>query len=186
MRQAKQRVNVMVAEAMRDAFQHAKPTLYPVEIDVDNSHPAHTTLKIVSQDTPAFLFALSNALALRRIVIEGVRIETLEGNVRDEIDIVDAAGKKIGDKAHIDQLKLSVLLTKQFTYFLERAPDPFAALARFDHMMDDILSGPERGEWLALLSEQKAYQELARINNSYCKPDCAAQYVLGSTGQRQG
>jgi glutamate-ammonia-ligase adenylyltransferase len=118
---------------------------------------------VVSQDTPAFLYSLSNALVLRGISIEGVRIQTEQGILTDEIDVLDSRGKKIVEQERIDQLKLSVLLTKQFTYFLGKAPDPYVALARFEHMTDDVLRRPEHGEWLDLFSDPKALNVLARV-----------------------
>jgi glutamate-ammonia-ligase adenylyltransferase len=76
---------------------------------------------------------------------------------------VDHRGKKIEDPELLNQLKLSVLLTKQFTYFLGEAPDPFSALSRFEQLAGEILSKPEQGHWLELLANPRALQDLARL-----------------------
>jgi len=54
--------------------------------------------------------------------------------VEDEIDLVDLRGRKIEDPELLNRVKFSVLLTKQFTYFLGAAPDPFTALSRFEQI----------------------------------------------------
>ena len=160
---AKQKVNEMVAARLSDFHEDSSSILFPVSIEVFNKHPRWSTLMVVSQDTPAFLYSLSNALVLRGISIEGVRIQTEQGILTDEIDVLDSRGKKIVEQERIDQLKLSVLLTKQFTYFLGKAPNPYVALARFEHMTDDVLRRPEHGEWLDLFSDPKALTVLARV-----------------------
>jgi glutamate-ammonia-ligase adenylyltransferase len=139
------------------------PLLYPLEIAVENTAGRCTTLHIVSQDTPAFLYALSTALALRGIAIERVSIRTDAGRIEDELDVLDGAGAKLLDEPVLAQVRLSILLTKQFTYFLSQATDPYAALSRFERLLGDVLRLPERGQWLDLLSRPKALQDLARL-----------------------
>lgn len=160
---ARRRVNELVAERLAEIDVEIKPVLYPVQIEIDNSRPVGTRLKVVSEDTPAFLYALSNALALLGISIEGVTIRTDNRRIEDEIYISDAAGRQIIDPDKIDQIKFSVLLTKQFTYFLGRAPDPYRALERFDLMVEDILKLPEQGKWFDLLSNPEILKDLARL-----------------------
>ncbi len=58
-----------------------------------------------------------------------------QDRIEDEFEFVDAAGRAIADPAVIDRIKLSVLLTKQFTSFLPSAPDPLAALVRFEQLV---------------------------------------------------
>jgi glutamate-ammonia-ligase adenylyltransferase len=160
---AKHRVNEMVAARLSRIEGDSLPLLYPVQIEVDNSRAGRTTLRVVSQDTPAFLYALSNALSLRGVLIEHVRIGTIHGRVEDQVDIVDSRGEKILDEETLRRIKLSVLLTKQFTYFLTRAPDPHAALCRFEQLVEDILKMPERGQWMNLLVSPHALRDLARV-----------------------
>src|SRR5581483_10905396 len=54
------------------------------------------------------------------------------------------------------------VLTKQFTYFLDRAPDPSSALERFNLLVRDVFE--RRGEqWLVAISNPDALQGLARV-----------------------
>ena len=160
---AKHRVNEMVVARLAQLQQGAAPVLYPVEIEVDNTAPSHTRLKIFSEDTPAFLYSLTNALSLHGVSIEHVRIRTVEHRIQDEIDIVDGKGNKIEIPEILSSIKLSVLLTKQFTYFLGRAPDPYAALRRFEFLVRDMVHLPKRERWRAILSNPNTLQDLARL-----------------------
>ena len=160
---ARRLVNELVAAQLGRLKTDSRPILYPVQIEFPRSRGPYTTLRVVSQDTPAFLYALSNALSLQGVSIERVRIKTVHGTVEDEIDVLDTGGRKRLAEDRRKQLRLSVLLTKQFTYFLARAPDPYAALSRFEQLTHDVLDVPDRGEWLDLLSDPRALQDLARI-----------------------
>jgi glutamate-ammonia-ligase adenylyltransferase len=160
---AKQRVNEMVVDRLARLKRPASHLLYPVEMEVDNAQGNFTRLKVVSQDTPAFLYALSNALSLHRLSIEHVKIRTIRSRIEDEIDLVDLQGKKIEDPDLLNRVKLSVLLTKQFTYFLGEAPDPFTALSRFEQLVEEILGRPRQGQWLELLANPRGLQDLARL-----------------------
>ncbi|MDO9540877.1 MAG: glutamate-ammonia-ligase adenylyltransferase, partial [Kiritimatiellia bacterium] len=160
--EARQSVNEMVAARLVRLKLSAESVLYPVNIEVSDA-AGYTRLRVLSQDTPAFLYALSSALAFQSLSIEQVRISTVAGRVQDEIDILDARGAKISEDSRIDAIKLSVLLTKQFTYFLGSSPDPFTALGRFEKMLESVLSVPDRGEWIKLLSTPGALQDLARL-----------------------
>ncbi|MBN1594771.1 glutamate-ammonia-ligase adenylyltransferase [candidate division FCPU426 bacterium] len=159
---AKHRVNEKVARRL-ETLQHHHPVLFPVEIHIDNKSGPFTRLGIISQDTPGFLYSISNALSLKGISIEHVRINTVDNRIEDIIDFVDNKGKQITDTAALDQIKLSVLITKQFTYFLGSAPDPYAALSRFEKLVEDILQLPQHGRWVELLSEPSILRELAQL-----------------------
>ena len=163
---ARRRVSELVADTIRRNWP-ASPTLYPVRIDVANAAPgeggAVTRMRIVSQDTPLFLYSFSAALALREVSIQRVRIETRGGRVEDTLDVVDRTGAAIADPALLDQIKLSVLLTKQFAYFVGIAPDPYAALLRFEQLTEQILGSPEEGRLLELLADPRIMEELALL-----------------------
>ncbi|MBI3986907.1 MAG: glutamate-ammonia-ligase adenylyltransferase [Lentisphaerae bacterium] len=159
---AKHKANESVARRLTGLQQEAHPVLYPVDIRIDHQGP-RTRLRVVSQDTPAFLYAMSSALSLQQMSIERVRIQTREGRIEDDIEVLDAKGLKIEDPERLDRLKLSVLFTKQFTYFLPHAPDPYSALCRYEELVNDILSLPDRGRWTDLLSNPAAMQNLAKV-----------------------
>ncbi len=161
--QARARVNELVARWLARAKVDARAALFPVRITINNALSGVTRLCVVAQDTPAFLYTLTNALALQSVRIERVVIRTTDGRIEDQIDVTDARGEKISDDEALNQIKLSVLLTKQFTYFLTQAPDPYAALARFEQLVGAVLRAPSRGQWLDVLSNPHALQDLARL-----------------------
>ena len=120
----------------------------------------------MAQDTPAFLYSLATALSLNNLSIERVRIGGKGPRVEDEVLCVDADGKPIVDKQVLERVRLSVLLTKQFTYFLNTAPDPFTALERFERLTEDLLrqSQPQAAEqWLDRLADPRNMQDLAKL-----------------------
>ncbi|MBN2531958.1 MAG: glutamate-ammonia-ligase adenylyltransferase [Spirochaetales bacterium] len=160
---AKQRVNEMVSHRLGALRIDTSSILFPITITIDNKNPDYTIMQIVSQDTPFFLYSLSNALSVQKISIERVIIRTQANRIEDEFCIVDVNGEKISDPHLLDQVKLAVLLTKQFTYFLPSAPDPFSALSRFETLVQDILKLPEQGKWFDLLSNPRIMQDLARL-----------------------
>ena len=87
----------------------------------------------------------------------------MENRVEDTLDCTNARGEKIQDPGVLDRIRLSVLLTKQFTLFLGKSPDPFSALNRFENLVQDLLQMPESGRWVELLSNPKVLQDLARL-----------------------
>ena len=164
---AQRRVSELVAETIRRHWP-VSPTLHPVQIEVADHAVgagvgAVTRMRIVSQDTPLFLYRFSAALALRDVSIQRVRIRTDAGRVEDTVDVVDRAGAPITDPTLLNQIKLSVLLTKQFAYFVGVAPDPYAALLRFERLTEQILGLPEEGRLLDLLAHPRIMGELALL-----------------------
>ena len=166
---ARRRVSELVADAIRSQWQEP-PVLHPVQIEVANQPGASATrMRIVAEDTPLFLYSLSLALALHGVVIQRVRIHTEAGRVEDVIDVVDQAGSAIEDPDLLDQLKLSVLLTKQFAYFIGVAPDPYAALRRFEQLADTIATiadVPAEGQLAGLLADPRVMGDLALLLGS--------------------
>jgi glutamate-ammonia-ligase adenylyltransferase len=160
---AKQQVNEMVVGRLAHLHQDATPVLFPLKIELDNETGVFTGVKVISEDTPAFLYALSNALSLQGISIEQVRIRTIRGRIEDQLYLADFRGNKILDAHTLDKIRFSVLLTKQFTYFLAQAPDPYMALSRFDYLVDDVMKLPHQGKWQEMLTDPRYLQGLARL-----------------------
>jgi glutamate-ammonia-ligase adenylyltransferase len=125
--------------------------------------PQATRLRLRAPDAPAFLYALSTALSLHGLQIQRTRIETIDGQAVDEIDVVDAFGKPLVEAGRVEQLRLSMLLTQQFVYFLDRSPDPFSALRRFEELSEKIVQLKQRGQWLELLSNPLSMIDLAKV-----------------------
>lgn len=138
--------------------------LQPVAITFDNrASGAWTVIEIRSKDTPAFLYALSNALALRGIYIHRVLIENTAGNVHDTLYVRDRRGRKIADPDEQQVLRFAVAMIKQFTYYLAAAADPARALRHFDRLLDQFLSAGSGRRALALLERGDTLDLLARL-----------------------
>ena len=160
--QARHLVNEWLTERLREQPPTQTHALYPVGVEADNSSGAFTRLQVSSQDTPAFLYAFSTGLSLQGVSIERVRIATEAGAIHDTIDVVGPDGQPLLDARALDLLRVAAVLTKHFTYFLDRAPDPSAALERFSLLVRDFLG--QHGEAsLAELTDPTAMQGLARV-----------------------
>jgi len=160
---AKHRVCEMVDEQLEKLHVKQPEKFSPVQIYVDNQKGFATRFKIISQDSPFFLYTLSNALSLQEISIQYVNISTEEKRVADEFEVVDLRGQKIIDDKILNQMTFSVLLTKQFGYFLSSAPDPYLALIRFEQITEELLKMPQEKEWRSMLSDPKVMSDLARL-----------------------
>ncbi len=161
--EAKKSVTELVVRALAENELLTERILYPVDVSFDTSLPEVTRMQILSEDTPFFLYALSTALALHGISIEHVEIRTVGRRVQDQFDFVDASGRPITDEASLNQLRLSVAFTKQFTYFLHSSPDPHRALQRFETLIQDFIDLSRHGRLGAMLSSPKVLQDLARL-----------------------
>lgn len=160
--EAKRRLIEEVTAALPSAPFVASTMLYPIELSVETD-AEYTRMTIVSQDTPFFLYSLSMALAVHDLSIEHVEIRTIGERVEDEFYLTDSHGSPITDQHTLNQLKLSALVTKQFTFFLEQAPDPRAAIVRFEQMVQDLLEGTGEKELVSLLQRPDAMKDLARL-----------------------
>jgi glutamate-ammonia-ligase adenylyltransferase len=134
---------------------------------VDNSlSPTDTILSIRSTDTPAFLYAFANALAMRGIDIRKARFENVGGTLDDRFFVRDRLGRKLDNLAEQQALVLTATIIKQFTHFLTWAPDPTKAMEAFDQFLDltvKATTGRAQRKALAFLSDKKALPLLARL-----------------------
>jgi glutamate-ammonia-ligase adenylyltransferase len=123
-------------------------------------------MDIQSDDTPAFLYALANALAMRNIYITKAQIECDGVKLRDRFYVRNRDGQKLLHSADQQQLRLTAVLIKQFTHALTWASDPAKALASFDHFLDLIVAETgKKGKNKALdfISDKKTFPLLARL-----------------------
>jgi glutamate-ammonia-ligase adenylyltransferase len=165
--EARQYVNRRLIERLdkqRSAFTGLLDT---VQITFDNSQsPADTIMDIQSDDTPAFLYALANALAMRNIYISKAQIECDGTKLHDRFFVRNRDGQKLLDSSDQQQLRLTAVLIKQFTHALTWASDPAKALASFDQFLDLIVkdqgkTGKSRA--LEFVSDKKTFPLLARL-----------------------
>ena len=147
--------------ARRRSDPHSRE-MVSFEVEVKQLKEA-TRLRLRAPDTPAFLYALSTALSLHGLQIDKTRARTAEGKAIDEIDVVDREGAPIAAREAVQGLLRSVLLTLQFSYFLDRASDPFTALQRFEELAAQIVRIPRAGEWLELLANPLSMIDLAKL-----------------------
>lgn len=139
------------------------PQMYPVDVSVEEVDEELTGLRVRSQDTPFFLYTFSTVLALHGISIEHVEIETREKDIEDLFYVRVPSARRKNREQLSASLRLSVLFSKQFTYFLWNAPDPYGALRKFETLVREIsLSGGEETV-RSLVAEPAVLRRLSRI-----------------------
>lgn len=164
--EARAAVNRRVVERLAEARAPFMGPLYPIEVRFDNHESAQwTVMEIRGKDTPAFLFAFSNALALRGIYIHRVVIDNVGSEVRDRLFLADSRGRKIAAKREQDLLRVASVMIKQFTHSLPSAPDPARAVVSFDLFLDKLMEGGASRS-LAFLLKADVRDLLARLLGS--------------------
>jgi glutamate-ammonia-ligase adenylyltransferase len=176
--EARERINRRLVESLADvataggpaaagerAGGHVAEALAPLAITFDNEASAQwTVMDVGGRDTPGFLYALANALAMREVYVHQVRIESLGSEAHDRFWIAHRDGRKIDAAADQQALRVAVALIKQFTHLLPSAPDPALALRNFDQFLDRaVAQGPDA---LGVLGSQDGLRELARLLGS--------------------
>ena len=168
--EARHRVNRHLVEQLARQRRTYSGLLYPADILFDNdASPRDTVMDIRSTDTPAFLYALSNALSMRGIYISKARIENIGSQLHDRLSVRDRHGQKITDPAAQNELRATAVLIKQFTQYLTWAPDPAKAIEFFDQFLDRILHETGRAtgkKALQFLKKKDTLTLLARLLGS--------------------
>jgi len=162
--EARERLNRRIAESL-ERQRGSAVALAPVLIDLDNP-PGEpwTVMRVRGADTPGFLYALANGLAMRGIYVHSVLIESVDEEARDRFWIARRDGRRIESTADQEALRLAVVLIRQFTEFLPWAPDPALALKAFDQLLDRLMAeGPEAHE---LFQSPQGLREVARLLGS--------------------
>jgi len=138
--------------------------LLPVEIDLDNdSSPQDTIIRIRSADSPAFLFQLLTAFAMRGIYVRSMRIGTEHGKVHDVLRVTDRNLHKLDVDRVGEELRAATALVKQFTHLLPLSPNPQMALANFGLFLDDLLRRPDWPVELATLRRPQVLTALSKL-----------------------
>jgi len=93
-REARGELAKRVAVALRD-IGSPTATLYPIDIEIDNiTSNQYSVLHIQSPDTIGFLYEFANALALSRIYIARVTVDSIGNRVHDTLYVTDWTGEK--------------------------------------------------------------------------------------------
>ncbi len=162
--EARTRVNHRLIQYFGKQKDAAHGLLHPLKIRFDNRGSREwTVLDIQGKDTPGFLYAFSNALAMRDIYIHKVKIKNVGDEMGDRIYISDRRGRKITQERDKKALAISAVLIKQFTHFLTGAPDPAKAIAHFDRLLDQILEAGQSRPLISLLKQNETLHILARL-----------------------
>lgn len=165
--EARQAVNRQLVEYLGQRRGSFSGLLHTVHITFDNSQsPTDTVMDIQSDDTPAFLYAFANALAMRNIYIAKAQFAIENGKLHDRFYVRNRHGQKLTDPADQQQLRLTAVLIKQFTHALTWAPDPAKAMEAFDQFLDLTVQetkGRAQQQALAFLSDKKTFPLLARL-----------------------
>jgi len=137
--EARERLNRFLIERIERMNEELSGLLFPIEIQFDNQlSPEWTVMDARSEDSFAFLYAVSNALAMRGIYIHKVKIRSSRHQVMDQFFIADRWGRKIEDSRAQERLRMAIAMIKQFTRFLPDAPDPAKAMRHFDQFLDKV------------------------------------------------
>ena len=145
-------------------LQSGLAPLYPIEIEIDNVlSERYTVLRIDSTDTIGFLYELTNALALTRLYIARVEIETAGKQVADVIYVTDEQGQKITSDEKQRELRAATVLIKHFTHLLPLSPDPQSALLHFGELVAGLFTRAGWPNELASLEQPEVLQSLARL-----------------------
>ena len=151
------------SNAMRNAERQPSGNL-PMRISTDaETSSERAALTILSEDTPGFLFAFTNALASLRVNVVRARVRTDGEQVRDTFWFTDASGRKIESEDRLRQIRVAAALIRQFAYTLPSAPDPGQALRQFDALTGQMLSRPDWTSELNVLESPGVLETLAEL-----------------------
>lgn len=136
--------------------------LLPISIDISRDGEL-TRVDVSSQDTSFFLYSLATALALQDLSIVAVDITTRGDEIRDRFWVRSSSGGSMDSRADRERLRLSILVTKQFTHALDQAADPREAFARFEDLVRRVALDEGGSRLRDLLADPAAQRELARL-----------------------
>ncbi len=166
-RQARRLVNRRLIENLGKTKKKRGDILHPVHITFSNPPSSmDTVLDIRSTDTPAFLYAFANALAMRGIYLVKAKIEVKDQRVLNRLYVRGRHGRKLQSQTEQQELRTAAALLKEFTYYLSWAPDPGKALDHFDQFLDQLLEQPQKASTLSTLEQASTLEHLAQLFGS--------------------
>jgi glutamate-ammonia-ligase adenylyltransferase len=166
-RQARREVNRRLIEQLGKTKKKTGDMLHPVHVTFSNpSSSPDTVLDIRSTDTPAFLYAFANALAMRGIYLVKAKIEVKDHQVLNRLYVRGRHGRKLQSQTEQQELRTAAALLKEFTYYLSWAPDPGKALDHFDQFLDQLFEQPQKASTLSTLGQASTLEHLAQLFGS--------------------
>lgn len=163
-REVRNRVNRQLIERLGQRHTPAPAVAQPVEISFDNTLSAReTVMDIRAADSPAFLYAFTNALAMRGLYLAKATIDGDGLSVRNRFFVRDQHGGKIVSTREQRELTVAAALIKEFTHSLTWAPDPGRALDHFSHFLDQLLERRAGKKHLTWLTRKDSLTTLARL-----------------------
>ena len=150
--------------AERKPVLDSTPLLTPVEIVFDNdASDRYTVLHIQAPDTTGFLYEFTNALAIYRIYIARVTVDSIGSRIHDTLFVTDESGAKITNPEKQRELRAATVLIKHFTHLLPFSPNPESALLHFREFIGELFKRPNWTTELSSLERPEVLQALARL-----------------------
>ena len=157
-------VNRKLVETLGQRKAIASALVSPAEIFFNNAFSEReTVLDIRATDSPAFLYAFTNALAMRGLYVSKATIEGDGISVRNRFFVRDRHGKKIVSTHEQRELTVAAAIIKEFTHYLTWAPDPGSALNHFSHFLDQLLEHRLSKKHIRWLTRKDSLANLARL-----------------------
>lgn len=161
--EAQGRLASQVVAALRGAMD-SRSVSGPMDIEIDNERSAAlTVLHISAEDTPGFLYELTNSLSLLGYDIRRVILTSLGSRAVDTLFIVGPDGRKITDPEMQSRLRTAIVLIKHFMESLPDAPDPARALVHFGQFLEQLFELPDWSDKLASLDRSVVLEALAQL-----------------------
>jgi glutamate-ammonia-ligase adenylyltransferase len=138
--------------------------LFPIGIEIDNdSSDRYTVLHIDTPDTVGFLYEFTVALAINRIYIAQVLVNSAGNRVHDTLFVTDENGQKITHPDRQRELRAATVLIKHFTHLLPNSPNPESALLHFPEFIAQLFKHPNWPDELGSLERPEVLQAMARL-----------------------
>lgn len=141
-----------------------RPAFGPMDVEIDNTRSETlTVLHISAEDTPGFLYELTNSLSLLGYDIRRVILTSLGNRAVDTLFIVGPHGEKITEAEQQTRLRTAVVLVNHFMQLLPGSPDPARALLHFSQFLEQLFELPDWSDKLASLDRSVVLEALARL-----------------------
>ena len=162
--EVRDRVNRKLVETLGQRKAATSALGHPADVLFNNALSAReTVIDIRGTDSPAFLYAFTNALAMRGVYLSKAVIEGDGLRVRNRFFVRDRHGRKIVSTQEQRELTVAAALIKEFTHYLTWAPDPGKALNHFGHFLDQLLEHRLSKKHMSWLARKESLTNLARL-----------------------